>query len=179
MKNFKILGIDQSLSDTGICILTEKDHKLLSIKSNPDKSEFGDLYRCRYIRDEIDKILKENKFDLIVLEGFSYGSKGRKLFTIAALGFFIRDVLATGDNKILIPTPGQLKKFVAGKGIGIEKAVMMMKVLSNWGVEISNNNLADAFGLAKLGEAFLLENYKYKYQEDVVKELRKKNGGLL
>lgn len=174
MVSYKILGIDQSLTDTGICILTENDHKLLSIKTKPDKSEFGDLNRCRYIRNEIGKILSNNNFDLIVLEGFSYGSKGRKLFTIAALGFFIRDVLVNENNKILIPTPGQLKKFVAGKGKGVEKAVMMMKTLSKWGVEISNNNQCDAFGLAKLGEAFLLDNPQYDYQKAVIKELRKK-----
>ncbi len=47
-----------------------------------------------------------------------------------------------------IIAPGTLKKFVTGDGRA-KKDLMLLKVYKKWGVEFSDDNLADAYGLAR------------------------------
>jgi len=181
MKKYKILALDQSLDDTGICILTNKGYEVSSIKTKPDNKLFGDVKRLIYIRDEIKKIIQNNKdIDIIFMEGFSFNSKGQKLFTIAGLGFFIREILYNAYKrkvKIVFPSPHQLKLFAIGscpKGVKKDKGLIRMKILSKWNEEIYNNNHADAFVLAKMGEAYLNENLiSLDYEKKIIKDLKR------
>ena len=51
------------------------------------------------------------------------------------------------EFKIISPTT--LKKFVTGKG-NSGKDIMLLEVYKRWNVSFSNNNLADAYGLARM-----------------------------
>jgi hypothetical protein len=55
-----------------------------------------------------------------------------------------------------------------------------MNVYKKWGVEFSSSDEADAFVLAKIGQALLGGNEDLtKYQAEVIDELRKKYKGVL
>lgn len=170
-----IVGIDPSLTSTGIVVLRGGEVELAeTIKTKPN---FPLIHRVSVIYSTIASIIEETTPDLIVIEGFSYGSKGRAIFDIAYLGWRIREELERLRKQAGIPwidiPPTQLKKFATGKGTS-NKEVILQQVYKRWGFETSDNNIADAFVLAKIGQAYSGElGGLTVFQEDVLKVLRK------
>ena len=83
----KILSIDQSFTGTGIAIL--KDEKLILSTSIIPKKDITPR-QIDYIISELNNIVNNDHIDIIVREGFSYGSKNRgKVFELGALGYSI------------------------------------------------------------------------------------------
>jgi crossover junction endodeoxyribonuclease RuvC len=56
----------------------------------------------------------------------------------------------------LMVAPTALKKFITGKG-NAKKELMLMKIFKRYGLEFENNNLADAYALARYGENLIKE----------------------
>jgi len=161
-----IIGIDPSLTATGIVVLRDGEVELA--EKTKDRPELGTIKRVTDIRFRIGSIIDnletkeewDNKWqapDLIVIEGFSYGSKGRSVFDIAYLGWRIREQLEQLKEQDNVPwievPPTQLKKFATGKG-NTNKEIILQQVYKRWEYETDNNNIADAFVLAKIGEAY-------------------------
>ena len=158
-----IIGIDPSLTSTGIVVL--RGNKVELAVTTKNKPELGTIDRVRLIYERIVDI-QENLSDgekwqapdLIVIEGFSYGSKGRSVFDIAYLGWRIREELERLRTEDNIPwlevPPSQLKKFATGQG-NANKEIILQQVYKRWGVEFSDNNQADAYVLAQIGRAYL------------------------
>ena len=63
------------------------------------------------------------------------------------LNFYI--ILIQNDIKYKIVTPGELKKFITGKGQA-KKDLILLNVFKRWGVEFDNSDLADAYGLSRM-----------------------------
>lgn len=158
-----IIGIDPSLTSTGIVVL--RGNKVELAVTTKNKPALGTIDRVRLIYERIVDI-QENLSDgekwqapdLIVIEGFSYGSKGRSVFDIAYLGWRIREELEWLKEQDNIPwlevPPSQLKKFATGQG-NANKEIILQQVYKRWGVEFSDNNQADAYVLAQIGRAYL------------------------
>ena len=71
--------------------------------------------------------------------------------------YYLRIFLFKKKVNYKIIAPGTLKKFVCGKGKGhAKKNLMLLKVYKNWGIEFDDDNLADAYSLARMA----LEDYK-------------------
>ena len=160
-----IIGIDPSLTSTGIVVL--RDGKVELAVTTKNKPELGTIDRVRLIYERIvcvaENLTDGEKWqapDLIVIEGFSYGSKGRSVFDIAYLGWRIREELEWLKEQDNIPwlevPPSQLKKFATGQG-NANKEIILQQVYKRWGVEFSDNNQADAYVLAQIGRAYLGE----------------------
>lgn len=47
-------------------------------------------------------------------------------------------------------SPMMLKKYVTGKGTGVQKNQMLLQVYKKWGVEFNDDNGADSYGLARI-----------------------------
>ena len=160
-----IIGIDPSLTSTGIVVL--RGNKVELAVTTKNKPELGTIDRVRLIYERIvcvaENLTDGEKWqapDLIVIEGFSYGSKGRSVFDIAYLGWRIREELERLRTEDNIPwlevPPSQLKKFATGQG-NANKEIILQQVYKRWGVEFSDNNQADAYVLAQIGRAYLGE----------------------
>lgn len=68
--------------------------------------------------------------------------------------------------------PMSLKKFIAGKGNGVAKNQILLKVYQSWGVEFTDDNAADSFGLAHIARLdYLKQPPEYVYRADVMKKL--------
>jgi hypothetical protein len=79
-----------------------------------------------------------------------------------------------GDERLAYPTlvaPQALKKYVTGKGAG-DKAIIIKKAYQKWGVDIDDDNMVDAYALARLGEALLCGS-KHNYEHEVVNSLER------
>ena len=104
----KILGIDQSLTETGFCILNNGKRDTsgiikLNSKIIPEK--------INYIIEQLKDILSNDSINYITREGFSYGSVNQA-FKLGGLGLAI-DCAFYKNNFYIIP-PSLLKKFITG-----------------------------------------------------------------
>lgn len=145
------IGIDPSYTSTGLIAL-DKDGEILKeeiFKFNPkDLDTEGRLMLVK--QNLIDPIVNmhNNLHIKVCIEGPSFNSKGRYILQMGALNFFIRYYFRRYGVDFKVLTPGELKKFVTGKG-NSPKDLMLLKVYKKWGVEFKSNDLADAYGLAR------------------------------
>jgi crossover junction endodeoxyribonuclease RuvC len=170
----RILGLDLSLTGTGWVLWTSDytwDSGLI------DTDGMSDLTRMDHILTEISNKIPVNELKqsdtLVVMEDFSFASKGASLFQIAGLGFLIRHWLWKHDVQFVLVPPTVLKKFVGGAG-NIDKNLMLLKTYKLWGQEFSDDNICDAYGLSRIGRALLSwDNDLTAYQHDALKQLGK------
>jgi crossover junction endodeoxyribonuclease RuvC len=168
-KNKVILGLDLSLVSTGYCVLENGE----SIENDTIKTKASNsmINRIIYIEQEIIKhLLKIYNFNLICIEGFSYGSKGRSVFDQGGLGWIIRRLCKKAMIKTMIISPNSLKKFITGKG-NAPKEDMKLKTFKKYGIEFEgpgSNDECDAYGLAQMGKAYLYGT-DIKYEQEALK----------
>lgn len=157
-KDPMFVGVDPSYNGFGIIVLDKNaeiiEQKLISIP--PDKDKDHDTEK------RIIELEKEFKFipnivclNKVYVEGPSYSSNGQFVLQMGALHFYLRIFLFKKKVDYKIVPPNTLKKFVTGKGVA-KKELMLLNVFKKWGVEFSDNNLADAYGLARMA----LEDFK-------------------
>lgn len=151
-----IIGIDPSLTSTGICAM--RDGIVLSNEAVTSKftgakrlSDFKEqlIPKVCYVAD-IEDI---NEKVVVFIEGYSFGSVGRKEF-IAELGGTIRLMLYEQEIEFVDVPPTVLKKYITGKGVA-DKVVMAVAVQKQYGVSFPTTDQTDAFCLAILGMAYL------------------------
>ena len=145
----RIIGLDLSLTDTGLCRLYDEGHQTHSFKSKKK-----DIERLIEIKDNIYDRLYSFDIDLIVIEG--YGFSSQRGHSLGELGGVVKVMLKENypNTPILLVPPTVLKKFITGKGNG-DKSLMLLHIYKKYNVEFSNHNEADAFALAKFGEMYL------------------------
>lgn len=139
-----IVGIDPSLTSTGICKLTPDGR----MRYGALKSSKKGIARLRALRDTIREHASEAA--LVVIEGYSFGSRGRATFSLGELGGVLRVMLAEIPVPVLVVPPQTLKKFITGKG-NTNKTAVSLALMKRWGLEIEQEDEADAIGLALFG----------------------------
>lgn len=153
----KVVGLDLSLCNTGFVVLeNDKIKEQGVIKSSP----LGDLpiheaERLSKIVGEILETVCEIDTDLVVIEGIAFMiSKTTSLVQLATINYMVRIGLWKCGVPFVIVSPPSLKKFVTGKGVA-QKDEMMLDTYKRWGVSLTDNNICDAYGLARIGLAIL------------------------
>lgn len=162
-ENYFFVGIDLSLTNTGLIILNEKSEiikqELISTKSSDEIEK-----RLLEIEEKLAFIPNIVRLQNVYIEGLSYGSTGHSILELGALHYIIRIFLYKKNTNYKIIQPGTLKKFITGKG-NAKKNLMLMKVFKRWGVEFNDDNLCDAFSLAKMA----LDEYTIIINKDIDK----------
>lgn len=135
----KILAIDPSLNGTAICAPN-------GITWNMPKTDLNGPERLSALRQALRDTLEAQKPDLVVLEDYSYGSKGRSVINIAEWGGVLRLTLhETGLTVALVP-PTSLKAWATGKG-NAGKAAVVSEVTLRAGRTFATDDQADAWAL--------------------------------
>lgn len=157
------IGIDQSLTHSGVVVLTTsgdfKDELAIKSKNKGVKrlNEIKDLLVEFYCRN-----YSGSAHLLVCMEGYSYGNMFGKAFELGELGGVIKCWAGSG----LIVAPTTLKKFITGKGKlekGIDKKDIIPRIVKEkWGFETKDDNIADAYGLARIA-------YLYDHQDECTK----------
>jgi len=151
-----ILGLDLSLTHTGVVVLDlDGDNPVMVdvIKPKTNKE-----IRLVEIRDKVNDFVTRCNPTLIVLEGYSFASQGRAVYDIGEMGGVVRVHLYESKRRYMVVPPHSLKKFVTQKG-NSPKQIMIREVYRRWKREFDDDNICDAYGLAKVGQAVLaLEN---------------------
>ena len=168
------VGLDLSLSSTGFCIKTGNEIRVETIKSKPDTAE-NDLARLRYICNEI-MMRVPRTVGMICIEDFFTPGNAKQIgaaIKLAMLGTVIRMTLYESGFPFFIVAPVQLKKFITSSGAS-QKSLIVMSVYKMYGIEVKDDNQADAMVLAHIAEALDKNTTEMpKYQLEVVGKVRK------
>ncbi|OPX89584.1 MAG: Crossover junction endodeoxyribonuclease RuvC [Pelotomaculum sp. PtaB.Bin104] len=140
----KIVGIDASLTGTGVAVLNGSLHTE-TIQSKKTGTE-----RLIEIRERIRDIV--NGADLVVLEDYAF-SRPNQAHQIGELGGVLRVLFHEMGVKVLLVSTGQVKKFASGKGTA-DKRDIAIAVYKRFGQEFKTSDETDAFVLAKIGQAY-------------------------
>jgi crossover junction endodeoxyribonuclease RuvC len=148
-KETLFVGLDPSINATGVVILDNcagiVEQKTFSI-NNHDKIFEESLIQYE---KEIKFIPNIVNLGAVYIEGPAYQSAGQVILQMGAIHFFTRVYLYKRNINFKVIAPGTLKKFVTGKG-NSKKEIMLLKTYKKWGVEFTDNNLCDAYGLARM-----------------------------
>jgi crossover junction endodeoxyribonuclease RuvC len=149
MQNKFYVGIDPSLLGTGIIVLDKNaiivEQKLISTSSSDSFEK-----RANDIWNELKFIPNIICLENVCIEGYSIRSKGNTFIQTVSLNAYIRIKLFENNVSFNIVPPKTLKVFIAGKGNGnCKKNLILKEVYKKWGVDFTDDNLADAYGLAR------------------------------
>ena len=149
-----IIGLDLSLCATGVVVINEKGN-ILEKELVESSSKEENTPRLTKICITIMKIVNSYKPNLVILEGPTFGvQKTISIFQLGELAGVVKEKLFIQNIPFIIVPPSVLKKFITGKG-NAPKDIMMLKIYKKYGIEFENNNLADAYALARYGIQFL------------------------
>jgi len=160
----KIIGIDASLTSTGVATLGNGP-TIMAIQS-----KLNGPARLIEIRDTIGKLIKGA--DLVLIEEYAY-SKANKAHQIGELGGVLRVLFhEMGVNWIEV-NPSMVKKYATGKGNATKEAIAV-GVYKRWGREFAINDEADAFVLAMIGSVIAGSSFDNltAFQREVIEQLR-------
>lgn len=167
-----IIGLDLSLTQSGVAVL--RDGRLAYSRAiNPKR---GGVQRLLEIEGAVNQVLaleEEHDLRLVVLEGYAF-ARGHQSHQMGELGGVVRRMLYVRGTPWVEVAPSAVKKFCTGKG-NAQKDLILQQVLKRWGMEFRTSDEADAFVLAKIGQALLGDRAGLTaFQTEVVRELEKK-----
>lgn len=146
-----VVGIDQSPNHTGVAILNRYDGSLALSELIEHDERLRDLARLVYIRDRLYAMLPKGDIAIGVWESYAMKSTNRP-FLLGEVGGIVQLALYDAGARVECAAPKALKKFVTGNA-SATKAEMVATIEQRWGATFPGNddNLADAYGLARMG----------------------------
>lgn len=146
------IGIDQSYSGFAIVAINKAGSEYKAHHLSTNKID-DPVERLMFIRTWLNTRLDEfHTAKSIVMEGYGYASQVG--FMLGELGGMVK--MAITDKTGVPPyicSPNQLKKYVSGSGT-VAKNTMLMRVYKRWGLEFNLDDLADAYGLARIAAGY-------------------------
>jgi len=136
----KILAIDPSLNQTGLCF---PDQTTMVLK--PPSGSTGPS-RLAWIRDMLAGILSGNPLNGVVIEDYPLGAKGQSVFQLAELGGVIRLLLHELSLPVAFVNPSTLKAWVGAA----KKDQIMAIVTHRTGRLFATSDEADAWALGAM-----------------------------
>src|SRR5699024_7359548 len=165
----RYVGLDLS-TKTGLVILDESGQVVKAEEITT--KEKNDPQRMIILTEKIMSNLKDD--DVIAIEGFSYGSRGRGISFQFGYGYAVRIALFTANKPFSIVTPSQVKKYATGKG-NSSKDNMILPIFKKWEFEDDSDNVRDAYVLSQI--AYVMKSDKAiqltKYELEIINDLRK------
>lgn len=161
----KIVGIDASLTSTGIAVFEDGDIKTLAIQSGLTGPE-----RLIEIRNKVQDVV--TGADMVLIEDYAF-SRGDKAHQIGELGGVLRVMFCEMDLRVIKVAPSAVKKFATGKG-NAKKELMIKEVYKRWKFECDTNDEADAYTILQIGLAYTNRvNGLTAFQKEVIDALKK------
>lgn len=158
-----MMGLDLSLTGTGLCVVSSNRVRHLHLKTLPlhdlpkradtqiynGKFYGTDEERIAYIALTIMEEWRDAQPDLVLIEGYSYGSKGRALSGLHELGGVVKHHL-WAVNALWIPIAPTTNKTYSTGNHRADKNQMLARARMMWPA-CPNHDVADAFLLARYG----------------------------
>lgn len=153
-----VMGIDPSLSSSGICYGDGRKSisGIVKLKPGIDPREVGNrVRRVKKIAEGVEKYLKESSPSLVMIESYSYGSRTGGEY-LGELGGVLRSRIYKYCNQVLEVSPSAVKKFATGKG-NSKKELVIGHILKRWDILFETTDEADAYVLYRIGLCYLGE----------------------
>lgn len=176
----RFVGIDQSYGGFAFVSLDADGTDVSGNLKSFDRKNAGGIERLLSIYQHLFNLFSETgDVAHICMEGYSNASKfGREqagelgaIVKLAIYDYFDRFDDDHGDLRYpTIVQPGSLKKFVTGNGAA-KKNNMLLAVFKKWGFETSDDNLADAYSLARVAMAVHTGNTELAYEKEALKSV--------
>ena len=156
---FHIVGLDLSLSATGVAVIRPHETPAVRVHlvtSSPKRDsaypDHLDRLRalCRRIIDKATSTAEPGDQIVFVMEGPAFAATGAHQHTRAGLWWLIYHLLSKQGVFVIIE-PSRLKRYVTGKGNAPKDLVFATMIRNFPGVALTDNNEADALGLAAMG----------------------------
>lgn len=141
------VGIDPSFNGFAIVVI-DKDANIIEQKLIKTESKLEIEERIINLEKEFKFIPNIISLHSVFIEGPSFSSDGAFVLQMGALHYYLRVFLNKKKVNYKVIAPGTLKKFITGTGTA-KKELMLLKVYKKFGVEFSDNNLCDAYSLAR------------------------------
>lgn len=153
---FNILGIDPSLSCTGLVLI--RAGKILW--RGTLSSKLTGIARLVDLECKLVAVLGElpARVHAAVIEGYAFGASNQRE-ALAEWGGILRAMLYKRELPLLECAPTTLKKFVLPQEAKGGKELMLLASYKRWGVEFTTNDECDAHALAQLGYTRLQLEY--------------------
>lgn len=161
--NDAFVGVDTALAKTGVCILRDNQAELSLICTRGLRGAQRLSYIDAAIRELIDSA---GNPVLGAVEGGAFDAGGR-LFQLGQVQGIAQLALYQAGIDLIEVAPNRLKKFFANHG-GAKKDKMIEAAKHALGVEELDDNLADAYALASLAEAYHLQKPQTRKQAEVI-----------
>lgn len=172
-----VVGIDQSLVAFGLAAFSPEDGTAFAWLYEPPEFGVRRLLHIRFfVHSTIQQItLRCGEPKHVAMEGYSYGSSaGREKLGECGAAVKIGLVNAMGVvNRAAYPsivTPQQVKKFATSNG-NTKKNQMLLAIYKKWGASFTDDNLADAYALARIAGALATGETKFDYEQDVIRRI--------
>jgi len=160
-----VIGLDLSLTATGLVVVSDDPNlntfpqhlkkeilDQILITSTPKEETTPRIIR---ISARVMEAIVKYKPNVVIIEGPAFGvQKSSSIFTLGELAGLVKSSMYAMQQSFVIVTPSALKKWITGKG-NAKKDLMLLKVYKRFGVEFSDDNLCDAYSLAKYGFQFI------------------------
>jgi Holliday junction resolvasome RuvABC endonuclease subunit len=147
--NLCIIGLDLSLTSTGIAVLNGPG---ITSRSLEPKKLMG-AERLSWFYHNVISAIRLYEPTLVVLESYAHEAKfGRE--QAGELGGVVRLALHEMGARWITYAPSQLKKFATGSGKS-DKSIVARELYKRYGVDAEGNDEVDACGLALMGAAHL------------------------
>lgn len=173
------IGIDQSYSGMAVVVYRTDGPAPQEFLANYPPKKYGPgIDRLNAISSDLISFFhglhwKRLTVLHICMEGYAPEKRfGRE--QAGELGSIVKQAVRVAfDSPTCYPTivpPKNLKKFVTGSG-NAPKDLMLLSVFKKWGQEYRDNNLADAYGLARMAEAVDTGITAFKYEQEALGSL--------
>jgi len=143
------IGIDPSLTGSAVVVVMENGEIACQKLFSTTKA---DNYECRMIDlgVKILEVVGSYRCGVPVhIEGIAFGARGASIAEMAALNYHLRILMTEQGITFKVVPATVLKKFICGKG-NVKKEQMLLQVYKKFGIEFKDNNLCDAYCLARV-----------------------------
>lgn len=138
-----VIAIDPSLNGTAICVI---HHGRLFAGLLGSKGKMG-LDRLHHLRRSAGHLFDRFPGLPLVIEGYSMGSRDSHSHSLGEVGGAYKLEAFARGRRVYAPSPKTIKKFATGNG-NAGKDLMLKEVFRRWGVDVTDNNIADAVAIA-------------------------------
>jgi len=172
------LGADLSLNSSGLVILDKSANIVKQYLLTPPDGSRG-VERLFFLEQSLIEFLDQNHILYCCIESPALGTEQGRLFDLGEWAGIFKLHLFKRNIEYLLIAPNQLKKYASGQGQS-RKDTIMLDIYKNYNIEIRQNDLADAYILARICRDYQIYNTPNsslelkKYQEEVLLSIRKK-----
>jgi hypothetical protein len=179
-----VVGIDQSLENFAVAAWSPKDETAFLWLCHPGDHGVRRLLNIQFFVTGVFQQLALGCGGAplhVTMENYSFGSPyGREKLGECGATTKLALVRSLGQcNEVAYPTlvtPYQLQKFCLGpkeKGVKRTKSLVLKGVYRKWGVDLTDDNLADAYTLARVAGALAAGSADLAYERDVIGALER------